>query len=66
MIGEDEEKTAPQTTSTFLYLNSSTVRIYASIDSLRGGQGLDWFFATFLEDIIADLNRGGLETVNYL
>ena len=49
-----------------VYLNSSTVHNDASIDSLRGGQGLDWFFTTYLEDIIADLHRGGLETVNYL
>jgi len=48
-----------------VYLNSSTVHNDASIDSLRGGQGLDWFFTTYLEDIIADLNRGGLETVNF-
>ena len=36
------------------------------LDTLRGGRGLDWFFAAFLEDVLADLNRGGDETTAYL
>lgn len=48
------------------YLNSTTVQDDDSLDTLRGGQGLDWFFAAYLEDILSDLNRGGSESVFYL
>ena len=49
-----------------LYLNSASVHDDDELDTLRGGQGLDWFFASYLEDVLSDLNRGGLESVFYL
>ena len=49
-----------------LYLNSASVHDDDTLDTLRGGQGLDWFFVANLEDILSDLNRGGTESVFYL
>jgi Ca2+-binding RTX toxin-like protein len=48
------------------YLNLSTVHDDLQVDVLRGGRGLDWFFAAYLEDLLVDLNRGGAENVVYL
>ena len=45
-------------------LNSVTVLTDgASIDSLTGGDGLDWFWK-FGSDLIIDQGQGGPETVN--
>ncbi len=44
-------------------LGASTVIDDDELDVLRGGRNLDWFLADLSDDLIADLNRGGLETV---